>query len=304
MNQQTGEKPAVAAVAAAKPAGDARIGMSFWNTATFITAGASDLIKPVADLALFFLIGCLIGAGLCVYLTFFRKPPMPYARTALGTLGLGVAVFGFFILARLATPEGIGNERGVIAAYVPPIADVQAAVLPLTPVEKELLTLSTRLSSGDPEARSAAARAALTETEDKATRRAMLERILRNSDPNVKQAGLVQALKERGMAELPILPDRSATGPLAASLTGAQLRLTSVNLTTGGVGGALVAAGNSRVMSGSVANGRLVVAGELNVGGKLLPNASIDVAVDDRLQLVGEARLPSGESVKLEIPFL
>ncbi|HYV87057.1 MAG TPA: hypothetical protein VFA91_00670, partial [Candidatus Polarisedimenticolia bacterium] len=212
MAEQTSGKPAAAPVAAPStaaasaapdkgpaPKGDARTGMGYWNTATFVTAGASDFVKPVADFALYFFIGFALATAVAFYLTFVRKPHIAYMRTFLGTLGLGTAIFGFLLIARFATPEGVGQQRGVIASFVPPVAAVQTSVLPLSPTQKELLDLGTHISSGDPEARSAAAREALADTkQDKPTRRAMLERVLHNSDPNVQQAGLVTAMAERG----------------------------------------------------------------------------------------------------------
>lgn len=302
--------PAASAPAekAAAPKGDARTGMGFWNTATFVTAGASDLVKPVADFALYFFIGFVIATAVAFYLTYVRKPHIAYMKTFLGTLGLGTAIFGFLVLGRFATPEGVGQQRGVIAAFVPPVAAVQTAVLPLSPTQKELLDLGTQLSSGDPEARSAAARAALDEKQnpkqDKPTRRAMLERVLHNSDPNVQQAGLVAAMFDRGRGAIPVLPDRASKSPLATALAGSQLEFYSVNKETGAAGGMFHTAAGTRGFSGSIANGRLVYTVDAMVDGKWVSGVVIDVAVDSRLQLSGDARTPSGDTVKVEMPIL
>jgi len=290
---------------AALPAGDIRTGMSFWNTGTFVAAAASDLVKPVADFAIFFFAAFLIGTLVAGYLTFIRKPPLPLARTFMGTLGLGTAVFGFFLIARLATPEGVGQERGVIAAFVPPVAAVQTAVLPLTPVEKELLTLSTRLSSGDPEARSAAAREALATVEDKPTRRAMLERVLRNSDPNIQQAGIIQALADRSRTALSVIPDAAAPeGQLKTYLTGAQFTLNNVNVATGALTGAFAGGGGNRRMAGSVANGRLILNAQYLNEGRWTDGMVIDLRIDKDFKLVGDVRKPTDAPVRIETPLL
>jgi hypothetical protein len=296
---------AKASKAAPAPAGDARTGMSFWNTATFITAGASDLVKPVADFAVFFLIAFAIGTAGAAYLTFVRKPPLPFARTFLGTLGLGTAVFGFLVLARFATPEGIGQERGVIAAFVPPVAAAQTAVLPLSPVEKELLTLSSSLSSGDPEARSAAARTAISDPkEDKALRRAKLERVLNNSDPNIQQAGIVQALADRGRSPLSIIPDDKAPeGPLKTFLIGAQFGFFAVSVETGGFNGVFAAGGANQRMSGTVANGRLILNAPY-ARERWKDGLVMDLHIGDQFKLVGTVRTPEDPPIVVEVPLL
>jgi hypothetical protein len=291
---------------AAKPAGDARTGMSFWNTATFITAGASDLVKPVADFALFFLIGFALATAGAAYLTFIRKPPLPYARTFLGTLGLGTAIFAFLVLGRFATPEGVGQERGVIASFVPPVAAVQTAVLPLSPVDKELLTLSSQLSSGDAEARSAAARAAISDPkEEKPLRRAKLERVLRNSDPNIQQAGIVQALADRGRQPLSIMPDdKVPEGTLKTLLIGAQFGFYGVDVQTGGFNGVFSAGGGSRRMEGTVANGRMILNSEYIHEKRWAAGLVLDLKIDDQLKLVGTARTPTDPPIHIEVPLL
>lgn len=317
MTDQTTPKPAATAAPAASPAapppedktpapkGDARTGMGFWNTATFVTAGASDLVKPVADFALYFFIAFALATAVAFYLTFIRKPHVAYMRTFLGTLGLGTAIFGFLLLARFATPEGEGQQRGVIASFVPPVASVQTAVLPLSSAQKELLNLGSQISTGDPEARSAAARTALADTkQDKPTRRAMLERVLHNSDPNVQQAGLVAAMADRGRGAIPVLPDRSSKSPLATALAGSNLEFYSVNRETGAVNGMFHTAAGARGFSGSIANGRLVYTVDAFVADKWVSGVVIDVSVDNRLQLVGDARTPAGDTVKVEMPIL
>lgn len=307
MSEANTPAPAPAS-AAAKPAkmelkGDARTGMSFWNTGVFVTATASDIAKPVAPFAIWFFVLFAIATGAAAYFTFVRKPSMPLARTALGTAGLGTALFGFFILAPMFAPAG--NERGLIAAVAPPVAAVQTAILPLTPTEKELLTLTTRITSGEAEARSAAARAALTETKDQPTRRAMLERILRNGDANIRQAGIVQALKDRGRAALVLLPDRAAQGPLAAFLTGLRIELYSVNVATGALSGQAHSAGGARGFNGTAANGRLVVTTVyLDAQKQWQTGLTLDLTINDALQLVGDARTPQGDAVKVEVPLL
>jgi hypothetical protein len=226
-------------------------------------------------------------------------------KTFLGTLGLGTAIFGFLLIAQFATPEGGGQQRGVIASFVPPVAAVQTAVLPLSPTQKELLDLGTHISSGDPEARSAAAREALADPkQDKPTRRAMLERILHNSDPNVQQAGLVSAMADRGRGAIPVLPDRNAKSTLATALAGSNLEFYAVNQQTGAVGGMFHTPAGARGFSGSIANGRLVYTVDAMVGDKWMSGIVIDVAVDGRLQLVGDARTPAGDTVRVEMPIL
>jgi hypothetical protein len=314
MTEATPATPAVAAPAtapagqakAAAPGikGDMRAGVGFWSMGTMVAGVASDLAKPVADLALWLFVLFAIAAGVCAYLAFFRKPPMQVARTLFGTCAIGAGVFGFFLVAPLFAGSQ-GSERGIIAAVVPPVAAVQTAVLPLSDTEKQLLTLGTKISTGDPEARSAAAREALSDPkQDKPTRRAMLERVLHSSDPNVQQAGMVQAMKDRGRSRIPLLPDRNAKTPLAAAIAGAALEFYGVNVETGGVNGYLHMPAGARPFEGSIANGRLVVTTDVNLDGKWTAGMVIDVAVDSRLQLVGDARVPAGDTVKLEMPIL
>jgi hypothetical protein len=282
--------------------GDMRAGVGFWSMGTMVAGIASDLAKPVADLALWLFILFAVAAGACAWLTFFRKPPMQLARTLFGTMAIGAGVFGFFLLApMLAGSEG--KDRGIIAAVVPPVAAVQTAVLPLSETERSLLTLGTQISTGDPEARSAHAREALDVTKEPALRRGMLERVLRSPDPNVQQAGLVQAMKDRGRAAIPVLPDRSSRSPLAVSIAGAQVEFYSVNEQTGGVNGIFHQASGNPRFTGSIANGRLVIATSYFLDNAWNPLV-IDVAVDNRLQLVGDARTPAGETVKVEMPIL
>lgn len=284
--------------------GDMRAGVSFWSMGTMVAGIASDLAKPVADLALWLFMLFVAMAVVCGYLAFFRKPAMQVARTMFGTMAIGAGIFGFFLLAPMFAGSE-GKDRGIIAAVVPPVAAAQTAVLPLSDTEKQLLTLGTQISTGDPEARSAAARAALSDPKhDKPTRRAMLERILHSSDPNVRQAGLVQAMRDRGRAAIPILPDRNSKTPLATAISGARLEFYAVNTDTGGVNGYLHMPAAARPFSGSIANGRLVVTSDVNLEGKWTAGMVIDAAVDNRLQLVGDARLPTGETVKLEMPVL
>lgn len=284
--------------------GDVRAGVGFWSMGTMVAGIASDLAKPVADLAPYLFGIFLVGAGACGWLAFFKKPPMQVARTLFGTMAIGAGVFGFFLIApMLAGSEG--QDRGIIAAVAPPVAAVQTAVLPLSDTEKKLLTLGTKISTGDPEARSAAAREALGDTkQDKPTRRAMLERVLHSSDPNVQQAGLVQAMKDRGRARIPLLPDRNSKTTLAAAIAGAALEFYAVNVETGGVNGYLHMPAGARPFEGSIANGRLVVTTDVNLEGKWTAGMVIDVSIDNRLQLVGDARVPAGDAVKLEMPVL
>jgi hypothetical protein len=312
---QTPAAQAAATQAAAAPAsqkaasapaikGDVRAGVGFWSMGTMVAGIASDLAKPVANLAPYLFGVFLFAAGVCAWLAFFRKPPMQVARTLFGTMAIGAAVFGFFLIApMLAGSEG--KDRGIIAAVVPPVAAVQTAVLPLSDTERQLLTFGTKISTGDPEARSAAAREALSDPkQDKPTRRAMLERILRNSDPNVQQAGLVSAMRDRGRGAIPVLPDRSSNAPLAVALAGSTVEFYSVNEDTGAVSGMFHTAGGTRGFTGSIANGRLVITVAVMIDSKWAPGNVIDVAVDNRLQLVGDARSQTGDSVKVEMPIL
>src|SRR5690349_17166576 len=106
MTEQTPAAPAATAPvqqpagnskpASAKPEikGDMRAGVGFWSMGTMVAGIASDLAKPVADLAPYLFGLFLIAAGVCGYLTFFRKPPMQVARTLFGTCAIGAGVFG------------------------------------------------------------------------------------------------------------------------------------------------------------------------------------------------------------------
>jgi hypothetical protein len=215
-------------------------------------------------------------------------------------------VFGFLVLARFATPEGIGQERGVIASFVPPVAAVQTAVLPLSPVEKVLLTLSSSLSSGDPEARSAAARTAISDPkEDKALRRAKLERVLNNSDPNIQQAGIVQALADRGRSPLSIIPDDKAVeSPLKTFLTGAKFAFYAINVETGGFSGVLAVGSGNPGMSGTVANGRLILNSSYARDRAWKNGLVMDLHIGDQFKLVGTVRTPEDPPIMVEVPLL
>ncbi len=285
--------------------GELRAGVGFWSIGTMVAGIASDLATPVADLALWLFLLFAAAAGVCVWLAFFRKPPMQVARTMLGAAAIGTGVFGFFLLAPLLA--GLeGKERGIIAAVAPPLAAVQSAVLPLSPVEKELLALGSSLSGGDPEARSAAARTALgNPEEDNALRRAKLERILRSPDPNIQQAGLVQALADRGRAPLSIMPDESgADSPLKTLLVGAQVGFSRVDVETGAIAGVFSASGGNRQLDGSVANGRVILNTHYIHEGRWATGLVFDLRIDDAFRLVGIARTPTDAPVSLEIPFL
>lgn len=282
-----------------------RAGIGFWSIGTMVAGIASDLATPVADLALWLFLLFAAAAGVCTWLALFRKPPLQVARTMLGAAAIGTGVFGFFLLAPLLA--GLeGKERGIIAAVAPPMAAVQSAVLPLSPVEKELLALGSSLSSGDPEARSAAARTAISNPEeDKALRRAKLERILRSPDPNIQQAGLVQAIADRGRAPLSVMPAEDAPeSELKTLLTGAQFGFRSVNVDTGGVSGAFAAGGSNRQMSGSVANGRLILNTQYVHEGRWANGLVLDLRIDDAFRLIGTARTPTDAPVTVEVPFL
>ncbi len=285
--------------------GDIKFGMSFWGTGSLVAGIASDLAKPVADLAGFFFLVFAIACGVAVYLGFVRKPELPIAKTAAGALGMGVGVFGFFMVASaVATPGNLGEERGFIASVAPPLAAVQTAVLPLTPVEKDLLQFTTQISKGDPEARSAAARAGLTTTEDAPLRRAMLERTLRSGDANVRQAGIAQAIEDRGRGSIPVLPNARDRAALATFLTGAQLAFRGFDPVTGTGYGSLSAGGGNRGMNAVVANGRLIATSQYLRDGAWKDGLVIDVAVDNDLKLVGTARTPEDDAIKVEIPLL
>jgi hypothetical protein len=299
----TDAKPAQARGGAVK--GDMRAGVGFWSMGTMVAGIASDLAKPVANLAPYLLGAFVIAAVVCAWLAFFRKPAMQIARTLFGASAIGVGIFGFFLLAPLLAGSQ-GDERGIIAAVAPPIAAVQTAVLPLSPTEKELLTLGTRLSSGDPEARSAAARAAISNPdEDKAIRRAKLERILKNGDPNIQQAGIVQALADRGRAPLPVIPAGDAPdSPLKTFLIGAEVGFSRVDVETGAVTGALQAGGGTRAASGTVANGRLIVNGQYARDGRWKNGLVLDVRVGEQFRLIGTVRTPEDPPVDVEIPLL
>jgi hypothetical protein len=289
----------------ATKSGDIRLGMSFWGTGTLVAGIASDLAKPVADLAPVLFAAFVLAAGAAAWATFVKKPPLPFAKTALGTLFIGVAVFGFFLVARtVATPQGLGEERGFIAAVAPPAAAVQTAVLPLSAYDKELLKLSSRLATGDPEARSAEARAALAESADPPLRRAMLERVLRSPDPNVRQAGLVQALADRGAAPVPIVPEAGADSPLVALLTGGQLTFARVDVLSGGASGYLFAGNSRRNMTATVANGRLIASSQYVRDGRWANGLVLDLEVDDAFRLIGTARAPDIDPIRVEVPLL
>lgn len=293
---------------------DEKFGMSFWGTGALVAGIASDLAKPVADAATPLLIAFTIGAAVSAYFAYVKKPPLRWAKTAVGAFGLGVGVFAFFLIARtFAAPAGLGEERGFIAAVAPPVAAVQTAVLPLTPVEKQLLVFTTQISTGDPEVRSAAARAGLAAATDPPSRRALLERALRNSDANVRQAALVQALADRNGAPLPVLPDvdagagvdAAAEAPLVRLLTGGQLVLTQVDLVSGAVGGTANLLGSSRPLSGTVANGRLIASSQyLTNRNRWAAGLQLDLAIDDSFKLVGTARSPEGDEIAIEAPLL
>jgi hypothetical protein len=285
--------------------GDFKFGMSFWGAGSLVAGIASDLAKPVADLAGFFFFAFLIALAAAVYLAYVRKPALDVAQTAVGALGMGVAVFGFFLVARtVATPGDLGVERGFIAAIAPPVAAVQTAVLPLSQTEKDLLEFSTAISKGDPEARSAMARAGLASTEDAPLRRAMLERTLRSSDVNVRQAGIAQAIEDHGRQPMPVLTNPRDRSALATFLTGAQIGFRAFD-PVGGTGyGGLSAGGGTRGMNAVVANGRLIATSQYLRDGAWKDGLVIDVAVDHDFKLVGTARTPEDAPIKVEIPLL
>jgi hypothetical protein len=84
-----------------------RAGVGFWSMGTMVAGIASDLAKPVADLALWLFILFAAAAGVCAWLAFFRKPSIQLGRTLFGTTAIGAGVFGFFLLApMLAGSEG------------------------------------------------------------------------------------------------------------------------------------------------------------------------------------------------------
>lgn len=284
--------------------GRVRTGMGYWNTAVFVTGFASDIATPIAKWSLPILVLFLIATAAAAYFAFIRK--MRFAQQMVGTLGLGALVFAVLVVSQMATPGGLGKERGVIAAIAPPIAAVQTAVLPMSPVEKELLILSTQINTGDAEARSAAARAAFTDPEqDKAIRRAKLERILRNDDVNIQQAGLVQALADRAGAPLSIIPAENAPeGDLRTQLIGAQVAFQRVNVETGALYGVFSGGtGGNRQMDGSVANGRVIVNTQY-----ARPNWKnglvLDLRIDKDFKLVGTAQTPEDKPINIEMPLL
>jgi hypothetical protein len=285
--------------------GDMRAGVGFWSMGTLVVGVASDLAKPVADLAPYLFAAFLVVAAACAWLAFFRKPPIGIARTLLGAAAIGAGVFGFFLIAPLLAGSE-GKDRGIIAAVAPPLAAVQSAVLPLSPVEKELLALGSSLSHGDPEARSAAARTALgNPDEDAALRRAKLERVLRNSDPNIQQAGIVRALADRGRAPVSVMPDEAAPeSELKTLLFGAQFALRSVDVDTGAVAGVFTAGGSNRPLSGSVANGRVILNSQYVVEGRWRNGLVLDLRIDEAFGLVGRAQTPTDAPVPVEAPLL
>lgn len=291
--------------------GRVRTGAGYWSLGVFITGLASDIATPVAKWSMPLLVLFIIAAAVAAFFAFLRKPPNKFAQQAVGVLGVGVAVFGLVVVTQFAPSGDRGRERGVLAAIAPPIAAVQTTVLPLSPVEKELLSLSTDLNTGDPEARSAAARAALAppaegEVEDKPTRRALLERILRNPDANVQQAGIVQALADRSGAPVSIIPaEGAAEDDLRTQLTGAQLAFQRVNVDTGAISGVYAGGtGGNRSMDGSVANGRLIVNAQYYKDRAWKNGLVFDLKIDKDFKLVGTARTPEHPPVNVELPLL
>ena len=273
-------------------------GLGVWSFIALVLGIVSDFSQPLAPVAT-----SLLGLALLVFVLSVAGLFVPrfQSAAALGTVfsGVAVVIFGLIVFGQgTIAPAGEGRERGLAASYIDPLAATQNAILPVSDDQRTMMRFSSAIGQGSDTMRASAARAIITETQDPMLRRGMIEMLYDTARPSLRQTAIILAMRARQGSDLPIIPQDDGSA-FARSLTGTTFHISRVDEASGGLN--LVS--SARQGDGTIARNGVTLSLFYRDSEGIVPMQVVLVPQDD-YELVGEARLTSGQSAKVSMPLL
>lgn len=265
-----------------------------WGLYPLVMSLASDFLSPLGPVSPGIFILFLLMAGAGFYLSRNKPATLPWSAQAMKFSLVGAAVFAVVIGLQLTTAkqDADGNNIGVVASYVPGVAAVQSAVLPVEAEAKDEFEAAMRaaLRARDDGERGQQARLALS-SEDPMFRQTAAERFYLSSQPVLRRQAILSMLAARGRTPLPILVIEAEDNDpaLANQMMGRTVTFSSVDTATG----ALRASAFSRTTSGTVNQSGV----SLTVAGA----GAFDLQATDDFNLDGTYRNNAGASVRVRL---
>lgn len=265
-----------------------------WGLYPLVMGLASDFLSPLGPVSPGLFIVFLLLAGAGFYLSRKRPATLPWSAHVMKFSLVGAAIFAVVIGLQMTTAkqDADGNNIGVVASYVPGMASVQSAVLPIEaePADEYEAAMRAALRAREDGDRSQQARLALS-SEDAMFRQTAAERFYISGQPVLRRQAILSMLAARGRTPLPILViEAEGNDPaLANQMMGHAVTITSVDTDTG----ALRASAFSRTTSGTVNQSGV----SLSVTGA----GAFDLQATDDFNLDGTYRNNAGASVRVRL---
>lgn len=280
----------------------------------------ADIMQPQGPFVFYLAVVFVVVAVMCALLS-FAPPLRSVMRAAASFAVVSVVIFGlFFGLQSFVAPKPAGEQRGFLAAMIPPAQDVQRWILaeakkrenlnpeiaaapvppPLpapAPETPPLKRLQAAVAGTDLLERTAAASEALN-TKDAAQIIAAVDLLYATADPRLRLLAVRRLAMLRTDAKLTLI----ATGEgdaaaFAAALQAGGLTFKSVNETSGAVSGGLCGPSG---MTGAINVANVVLSGRCRVGREERAVTMVLTAADS-YRLVGEATNDAGQKAKVEL---
>lgn len=265
-----------------------------WGLYNLIMGLASDFLSPLGPVAPVLLCLFIILGGAGFYLSRNKPATLPWSSHVMKFSLVGTAVFAVVIGLQMTTAkqDADGNNIGIVASYVPGVAAVQSAVLPVEAEPKDEYEAAMRaaLRARDDAERGQQARLALS-SEDATFRQTAAERFYLSGQPVLRRQAILSMLAARGRTPLPILVIEAEDNDpaLANQMMGRTVTFGAVDTATG----ALRASAMNRSTSGTVNQSGV----SLTVTGA----GAFDLQSTDDFNLEGTYRNNAGESVRVRL---
>lgn len=266
-----------------------------WSAISLVVGLVADIAEPVAPFAM-----NLLALSILLLLLCLAGMSSAKLRATAGTAaifsGIAALVFGTIVLGQQAVPGNEGEERGVAASYIDPLAGLQNAILPISDDARAMLEFSSAISHGSDTMRAVEARDRISQTKDPLLRRGMIEALYETNRPPLRQLAISMAFAERDNDSLTLLP--TGDSKLARELVGEPLHISDVDVASG----ALRMAWNGRRSEGTVARGEVVFPLTI-VRDNQRRQVEVRLTAKDGFELSGTARLADGESAAVALPL-
>ncbi|MFN4025649.1 MAG: hypothetical protein ACK4MQ_12535 [Hyphomonas sp.] len=265
-----------------------------WGLYPLVMSLASDFLSPLGPVSpgIFILFLLLAGAGF--YLSRNKPATLPWSAQAMKFSLVGAAVFAVVIGLQLTTAkqDADGNNIGVVASYVPGVAAVQSAVLPVEAEPKDEYEAAMRaaLRAREDSDRRDFARRALA-SEDAAFRQTAAERFYLSGQPVLRRQAAITLIETRGRVAMPIVVvEAEDNHPDAVTrLMGKSITVSRVERETGALSASILGYGSS----GTV--------GQTGVNFSISNFGVLDLKFTDEFTLRGTYRETSGASAEVEV---